>query len=371
MKPRLDLLIHPGLPKSATTWFQTGLLPRVPAILNIGKGGASTDHGDVRPMSRDLHAAQYRVFSEVDGPDSMYSRYRSSIPDLVDVRDRVVDLIRERRSLEGEADRLVAVLSDEAMATSGGVEVNIGLLAALIEGLRQALDDAFEVRPHVVLTIREQKAWLQSFYAFNHHHLAGRHRNIHEFVAAGSADPQDGPFGLLHYDQTLQLLAWALGDRTTIRMVPAEILPTMGGAAFASQILHFLDDPHLLDHVRSVAEELTQVDINVAPKDGSSTVAVTRTRTSTLVHRSARRFARVARGNGASAGAARTFRRPLRSAYRVFRGTRLDALRPGQDFTVELSDEDRTIIDSLFAASNARTEETTSLPLSTLGYHCG
>ena len=82
MKPRLDLLIHPGLPKTATTWFQTGLLPELPMVVNIGKGGASLEHGDVRPASRDLRAVQYRVFSEVHDAASMYRRYRSSVPDL-------------------------------------------------------------------------------------------------------------------------------------------------------------------------------------------------------------------------------------------------------------------------------------------------
>jgi len=370
-KPRLDLLVHPGLPKTSTTWFQTGLLPRLPMVVNIGKGGGSQEHGDVRPLSRELRAAQHQVFSEVECPDSMYRRYRSSIPDLIDFRDGIVDLVRARLGDRVDQQGAIVVLSDETLASWGGVEANVALLASLIEAVRERLETHFEVRPHVVLTIREQKAWLQSFYAFSHHRLSSRHRDIHDFIASGREDPQHGPFGLLHYDQILRLMDWVFGERATVTLVPSEYLRSEGGAGFALRLLHFVDDARMRNEIRVAADDLTEVEINAAQRSGNLTAAVTRTRMSTYVHRSATAFARASGRNNALARFVRPLREPLRATYETFRGTRLDELRIRSDVKVELSAEDCEAIDSLYAASNANLAEATSTRLSDLGYHCG
>jgi len=371
MKPRLDLLIHPGLPKTATTWFQTGVLPRLPTVVNIGKGGASVEYEDVRPVSRELRAKQYRVFSEVHDGESMYRRYRSSLPDLLDYRDCAVDLLARQRSHREIDGHTVVVLSDETLGTSGGIEVNLGLLAGLITAFRDALDDEFDVHPHVVFTVREQKAWLQSYYAFSSRHLFNRHPDVHKFIAEGATDPQGGVFGMLHFDQTFQMVRLALAGMATVRLVPSEILSTCGGSAFVRQLLHFLgDEDPVLELARMVADELTDAAINAAPRDGSATIALNRSRGAFSINSAARSFSAITRRHGPVGALTRPLRGPLRLAYRAFFETRLNDLGTGRGISVELSEEDSATIDEIFAASNAEFARQAGIDLSALGYHC-
>lgn len=237
----MRLLVHPGYPKTATTWLQTLVLPQA-GVWQLGKGSAadgSEDRWD--PLVRDVH---YRVFSSVYGDGRIWERFRNSTAELVEYADVLAGELNAAAAGRMPASAVVnggatdlAVLSDETMLAYGGVELNAGLLSYLLNAVRERLDDPARVSWELVLTVREQRSFLRSFFAYVYTLQRDRYADFGEFVEAGLARPRADAFGMLFYDEAVDFLGHALPDFVRIRVVPYEVLAVDGARPFVEAFL--------------------------------------------------------------------------------------------------------------------------------------
>lgn len=238
----MRLIIHPGYPKTATTWLQTHALPQA-GVWQLGKGSAgdgSEEHWS--PGAREL---QYRVFSPISGPASMWERFRTSGPAVRALADALAQELNtaasggtpESAARQGVRNTEIAVLSDETILAYGGAEIGTPLLSWLATTLHDRLDDPDGTSIEIVLTIREQAGLLQSFFAYDFAHQREFFRDFDQFVEAGIADPHAGLFGWVFYDDLFELLASVLPPSVRVRAVPYELLSVDGPDAFVRAFL--------------------------------------------------------------------------------------------------------------------------------------
>lgn len=236
----MRLIVHPGFGKTATTWLQTSALPKSGVWL-LGKGSAGDGSEDRwNHAVQDLH---YRVFSPVYGPDTMWRRFRDCGPLLREYAEAIASELNE--ALAGErpesarrqpmCDLGVAVLSDENIFAYGGVEANVGLLSYFCTAVRERIHEPVELE--VVLTVREQSSFLQSYFAFNFFHLRRHHRDFRAFLAEGAAQPSAGVFGMLFYDDAAEMLSSVLPSDARVRVATYETLTADGPDAFLEMFL--------------------------------------------------------------------------------------------------------------------------------------
>ncbi|MGH3025144.1 MAG: hypothetical protein ACRDLR_01695, partial [Gaiellaceae bacterium] len=173
----------------------------------------------------------YRVFSSVYGPGRIWERFRTATPAI---REYAASIATR---LEGPGDAEIAVLSDETMLAYGGPELNAALLAYFLGAVRGGLSEPEALSADVVLTIREQGSYMQSFFAYVYTLQRERYRDFDAFVEAGLADPRAGVFGYLHYDDVLDFLTATLPPFVRVRVVPYELLAARGAAAFVEAFL--------------------------------------------------------------------------------------------------------------------------------------
>jgi len=378
-RPVLHLVIHPGMAKTATSWLQSGVLPEVGRIVNLAKGSGAVGHGDQSFSSPEHRSLHYRVFADVVQGQTADDRLAQAAGHI----DRYAGLLAEEcRSAILQSPSTIeftAVLSDEEILIRGGFSLNAPLLNALIRVMDRELAPVADVRPHLVVTVREQKAWLRSWFSYFADGPQIRAHTLSQLMDDLLSDPATGRHPGLHYFEELEALDGALPPGTSITAVPYEFLATGSAQEFIRRVFHFLPahSPTLDDLVRA-ATGLQRVGINTAarPKSaidlaqasGQPTVVLGPSKLRHLVdsvgHRVISSYQR-------ADGARRLLRGPgqlLAILDRWFRRTPLAASRALPPSAAELSTAQSRRLDEEYASSNRRLADLYGLPLYELGY---
>ena len=258
-RPVLHLVIHPGMAKTATSWLQSGVLPEVGRIVNLAKGSGAVGHGDQSFSSPEHRSHHYRVFADVVQGQTADDRLAQAAGHI----DRYAGLLAEEcRSAILQSPSTIeftAVLSDEEILIRGGFSLNAPLLNALIRVMDRELAPVADVRPHLVVTVREQKAWLRSWFSYFADGPQIRAHTLSQLVDDLLSDP------------ATEALDGALPPGTSITAVPYEFLATGSAQEFIRRVFHFLPahSPTLDDLVRA-ATGLQRVGINTAARPKSA-----------------------------------------------------------------------------------------------------
>ncbi|MGH3050634.1 MAG: hypothetical protein ACRDLK_10780, partial [Gaiellaceae bacterium] len=248
------------------------------------------------------------------------------------------------------------VLSDEMILSYGGPEINAPLLSYFVAQLRAQLDD-IELQVEVVLTIREQADFLQSWFATDYVHQREHYKDFDAFVNACLASPTSGVFGTLHYADVLEVLAATLPAFVRIRLVPYELLPQHGARAFVNAFLDIASlpaDSSILHVDDSAAAQM------VNQSDGSH-----RVRDFPIKHRLLRGLPWAVAGY-APPPLNRLIRAGVDSEF-LRRIAPTETTRRS-DVRAELTDDQRRGVRGVYAPGNRELEKKLGLDLGGLGY---
>jgi hypothetical protein len=239
---KLNLLIHPGFGKTATTWMQESVFPNLKKCINLGKP----------TTSQKLHEAQYQLFNDVHG-STLYNARNS---------ERLINKYVETLSQEiiqrfpRSENNGYFIVSDETIFcyTNYHGELNTFLLGSTLRKLRESLDSFCETSVSILITFREQYSVLKSMYAFDYTHQTDRFPTFDKFLNYGINNHHSSIFGSLWYDEVYnQLKSIFKGDK--LIFVPYEFL-------LENKIL-FLEKS-LLDFGVSDLDELKEISSTVA-----------------------------------------------------------------------------------------------------------
>lgn len=345
----MKLILHGGLGKTATTWLQTVGLP----ALNVRQLGK---HALGYPEK--LEALQYELFSPVYKPTDVWTRNRNSTPLVREFADGLTQVLlkaHESRTMDRGSDTWV--FSDENMLTYGGVEINIPLLSALIHEIDVRMNDSNPIEVDIVITIREQKSFLRSYYAYDYANLKPRFRTFGKFLEHGMRNPNGEVFGMLHYNDLYVMLNSNLGHRMRVRLVPYEELRFRGSSSFLGK---FLDEANWQGR-----SELAALDgIGVNTQGGGDYHLRDSYRRSLLLSRL------LGRGD---AGLRNRASRMADSVLTTSIGKRIIPPEPTRirksAATYETWQEES--VDAIFACPNRHASELTDIDLESLGYAVG
>ena len=378
-RPVLHLMIHPGMAKTATSWLQSGVLPEVGRIVNLAKGSGAVGHGDQSFTSPEHRSLHYRVFTEVVGGQTADDRLAQASGHLDLYTGILAERCRSAILRSPSVTEFTAVLSDEEILIRGGFSLNAPLLNALIRGMDRELTPVADVRPHLVVTIREQKAWLRSWFSYFADGPQVRARTLSHLVDDILSESATGGHPGLHYFEELEALDDALPPGTSITAVPYEFLAVGSAQEFIRRVFHFLPahSPALDDLVRT-ATGLQRVGINTAARpDSAIDLAQASDQPMVVLGPSRLRHVidsvahRVISTYQRADGARRLLRGPgqiLAGLYRWFRRTPLAASRALPPSAAELSTAQSRRLDEEYANSNRRLGDLFGLPLDELGY---
>lgn len=196
MKDSLVDVVHIGYPKTATTWLQHGLIPRLPQVASLGRP-ALVDFEYLRLLF-DLMACNSLDFD----PAVYQNRYR--------------DLhTRHRAALAGKCK----LLSFEFLT---GSDVYSGAdTKELLDRIRALFGDV-----KILITIREQKAMIESVY--RHYVGSGGALHVREFLYKAST-PGVTLWGMNHlllkfrYDRTVRYCQQVFGPEN-VKVIPFELV---------------------------------------------------------------------------------------------------------------------------------------------------
>ena len=208
---KLNLLVHPGFGKTATSWMQSSIFPNLKKCIYLGKPG----------ITQKLHETQYQLFN------SLYSsaqyRARNSeklINEYVETLRK--EIIQRFPKLENNG---YFVLSDEVIFdyTNYNGELNTYLLKSVLNKLSDSLDSFCEISVSILITFREQYSLLRSIYAYDYTHQVDRFPTFDKFLDYGIKNSHNTIFGCLWYDQIYKQLK-SIYKRDRLIFVPYELL---------------------------------------------------------------------------------------------------------------------------------------------------
>ncbi len=239
---KLNLLIHPGFAKTATSWMQKSVFPNLKKCIYLGKPATS----------QKLHEAQYRLFNSLYG-STLYNARNS---------ERLINKYVETLSQEiiqrfpRSENNGYFIVSDETIFeyTTRNGELNTFLLGSTLRKLRESLDSFCETSVSILITFREQYSILKSFYAYSYALHSDRFPTFDKFLNYGINSHHSSFFGSLWYDEVYnQLKSIFKGDK--LIFVPYEFL-------LENKII-FLEKS-LLDFGVSDLDELKEISSTVA-----------------------------------------------------------------------------------------------------------
>ncbi len=213
------LRLHIGLPKTASTWLQTALFPRLPLRLAAMPEAALFAEGPGRLLPQCLARS-----------DSVWDGMGDGILGALTGRDRAAE--RDRGD-----DLLV---SEEGVGRAGS---RPGHLQAHLEGLRRSAEEWGFARLRILCLVRRQDRWLASHYAQVSDRLEGTSQAGFEAEAARLVDPRADRHrlgALLDYRRLHAALAGAAGAEA-VTILPHELLQT-DRAAFLEALTGFLGE---------------------------------------------------------------------------------------------------------------------------------
>ena len=370
IRPKIHVLIHPGYPKTATTWLQTSVFPSLDNLIDSGKSEAT-----LTDLDRAILAESNQI---EDGWERMSDgHYRSTYLEMRRYISDLVDMIVHSRDLKSTDDlspSTVVVVSNEKILLSGGV-VNVGIIVLLLGLLKKNLSEFFDVSCHVVITIREQKSFIQSYYAYRYSFYRRKFRDVASFVDYGTSNPSAEIFGQLYYDDTYNRLFDILGSRSSIRFIPYEGLFHDAESLFLRNLFHFIDDSHpLIEEIMTTRIGRFGEAVNINSDDPKASERINYTRNESTISSSImKRIQQLVKAQQESR-TLETVVRPIRPALK--KGTsllvhsRIGQIHHHKSRIVKLSENDKSAIDQLYGPSNSRFAEISSIPLRELGYYC-
>lgn len=184
-------IVHPGYAKTATTFLQRKIFSQLKDVLYLGmfpdssmlSNGLTTMFGTIFPRFTDI------------GTNEIRARNSSLlIPTLGNLILREMD----------KHQKAFVLLSNERLFDYGHYngELNQFLLSKLIRYLKDNCDEKLEIK--VIVTIRNQKDILESYYAFFYSRLKNRFPSFQDFLRFGLENKHEIVFGSYHYDSILK-----------------------------------------------------------------------------------------------------------------------------------------------------------------------
>jgi adenylylsulfate kinase len=219
---KITILFHIGFGKTATTWMQRQVFPRIKNCLYFGK----YSEGDLM-LNESFHKLHYQLFRPLHGKNRHRSR---NSEDLLrqyakEISEQILSKFSDESLEYEQVGNYKAILSNETIACYGNhdAELNLMLLSRVASAVKENLGREFDVSVQILVTFREQSSLLQSIYAFDYPHLSDKYQTFSDFIEEGLANHHDEVFGSLWVDEVVKLVRSLFRDDTVL-FVPYEIL---------------------------------------------------------------------------------------------------------------------------------------------------
>ena len=208
---KLNLLIHPGFGKTATTWIQESVFPNLKKCIYLGKPNTP----------QKLNDTQYQLFNSLYG-STLYNARNSEklINEYVETLSQEIIQRFPRSENNG-----YFIMSDETVFdyANYNAELNTFLLRSALNKLRESLGSFCEISVTILITFREQYSFLKSFYASDYTHQISRFPTFDKFLDYGISNYHSSVFGSLWYDEIYKQLK-NIYKKDKLIFVPYEFL---------------------------------------------------------------------------------------------------------------------------------------------------
>jgi len=243
----IRFIVHGGYGKTATTFLQEKIFCHLDDVLYFGKG----ENGKM--FSDELQKLYYTLFPSLSDSASITRARNSSmlIPCIGDL------LLREMK----QAEKDIILLSNECLIDFGNynAELNMLLLLRLFNYLQDNYNKQIEFK--VMMTIRSQKDYLKSFYAYDFTHLKSRFSSFEKFIQYGVENKHDIVFGGCHYDLVLDDMKRIYGHDNVRFFVYEKMNEDIN--SYLQDIFQFIETDHRLDALNYKQK------LNVNSKEGT------------------------------------------------------------------------------------------------------
>lgn len=187
----IRFIIHPGYAKTATTFLQENIFSQLDDVLYLGM------FRDSLMLSNDFTTMFSTIFPRFINTGVNEIRARNSsllIPTLGDLV--LKEITKEKKNL--------VLLSNERLFDYGHYngELNQFLLSKLIRYLKNNSDQ--ELQFQIIMTIRNQKDVLHSYYAYFYKDFKKRFPSFEDFLRFGLDNKHEIIFGSYYYDSVLK-----------------------------------------------------------------------------------------------------------------------------------------------------------------------
>lgn len=228
----IRFVIHGGYGKTATTFLQEKIFSHLNDVLYLGK--LQND----KFISDELYKAYYDLFPPLYNKELVRARNSSILlPHLGDL------LLKEI----GQAKKSIVLLSNESLFDFGNynAELNMLLLVRLFQYLQDNCDKRIEFK--IMMTIRNQKDLLKSFYAYDFTHLKEQFNSFNRFIQYGIDNKHEILFGGCYYDLILKDMKQIYGSDNVQFFIYEKMNEEI--TLYLLDILDFIGTKHKLDEL--------------------------------------------------------------------------------------------------------------------------
>ena len=154
-KSMVNFVIHPGIVKTGTTFFQNNVVPNIHSTLSIGK-----------PYNNRISKKIKKIF---------YSN-KNLKNELKEISNQIIDYLKINQSKN-------IIFSDEILLDSEfyNIDKNFNKLRRLISLLK----NKSKINLYILITIRSQEKLIKSRYGFIYPVLKKKYQNIDQYVSNG------------------------------------------------------------------------------------------------------------------------------------------------------------------------------------------
>ena len=248
---KIKILFHVGFAKTATTWLQKQVFPRLDDCIYLGKlvdNSADTITGETM-IAKDL----YEINCHLWKPIYASNPYRAQNSEPL-INEYVAFLTRELiQKLSGSDNYTSAIMSEEAILeySQNTGELNHYLLYRILNKLKDSLSEFCEPKISILVTFREQASFLQSYYAYDYTHQKERFPDFGKFLDHGIKNHHDAVFGGLWYNEIYRNFKDLFTEEELI-FVPYELL-SEDPASFVEKTIGHLGSTNLVELAETLA----------------------------------------------------------------------------------------------------------------------
>ena len=329
----INLIIHVGYSRTATTFLQTFVFPRLKGVKYLGRYADGGCHPAIVAFRDDF-------FNKVSG------NYELKVRSFAQQVAKAIGSDAEQNvliSMEEFSDRDSFIFGRNINYFTS-TEYNLFRIQSLANALEKELQ--LRIKIHFLVVIREQKSWLKSFYSSQYELLKRNHakfkliNTFNKFIEFGLKSPYDDWLGSLHYQSELKKYSTVV-DSSISTLVYEDFL---------------LSRPKFLKNLFSVIgtdsspSDIIEINpVNAAVKQGAEYVYVE---------------------NNAFGRCLELFSRHTSEAKKVLPRPIIQALKPlsKKSQIIEFSHENASEIDRLYREGNRRLEILLGRNLAAYGY---